>query len=371
MWAEPAGNHAKNDSFVTPSSKGQQIYSKVRHFVVVRERRGCCSCAPLNTYDKQGINKRGIVASDHAAVYDSRSSKPRKDPRTKDPFPIIIEALGEQIHEMSFINFGKVHTVEHDFAVMKIGRIPKEDVPRLKEYFLECFLSETRSSPSSPTEENDKPPSIATLSPPPQQSTTYYGQTYNQPTDGYGAVSNYTTTGAAGYPSGSSYYQPPPASYVASSQCFTAINGASSTSDQLQPQTIAQGTGYGSGYPSPAYPTQTTPYASQASTYPASNYSSQTTYARSPYHTQPYTTNPYLPPSNYGDQAPVDNISQASPSYQTTYSTQYGTYPAISNYGASTSEDRDVDEDIPLPPVERRRHESYAGPRDRDRRRGY
>lgn len=150
LWAEPAGSNAREFLFATPSTGGEKIFSKDRHFVVVREQRGSCTCVAINTYGRQGTTKPGVAAGDHAAVYDNKKfSKPtlaRGERLSRDAFPIIVEVTGENIDPMSRINFGRVYTVEHNVKVIKIGRIPNEHLDRLKKSFVQCFLGETTAA---------------------------------------------------------------------------------------------------------------------------------------------------------------------------------------------------------------------------------
>jgi hypothetical protein len=57
----------------------------------------------------------------------------------KEPFPIIVENSQEKIDPMTRLNFGRVHTVEHNVKVSKVGRILDEYLPLLEQYFLQTI----------------------------------------------------------------------------------------------------------------------------------------------------------------------------------------------------------------------------------------
>ena len=145
LWIEPAGSVTEDDSeFVIAAKFGEKAYTKIRHFVVVREMQACCLCLPLNTFNKQGTEKAGIRVENYSAVYDSREFDPdlgREEKLTKDPFPILVEDAQEKIDRKSLLNFGRVYTVEHNIKVLKVGRIPDMFHPLLDKYFLATMAS--------------------------------------------------------------------------------------------------------------------------------------------------------------------------------------------------------------------------------------
>ena len=143
LWTEPAGDVTNTeDAFVIPSRYGENAFTKIRHFVVAREKQGCCLCLMLNTYHRQGASKDGIKAENYAAVYPL-GGEPEVGPNenmTKEPFPIKVEEAGESIDPTSRIDFGRVYTVEHNLKVLKVGRIPNDFLPRLEEYFVNSIV---------------------------------------------------------------------------------------------------------------------------------------------------------------------------------------------------------------------------------------
>ena len=237
MWAEPAGSNARGFLYSTPSSRGEEIYSKDRHFVVVQEQRGCCSCLTINTYGRQGTKKRGVIPKDHAVVYDSRSGKPPPPPgekMTKEALPIIVETVGESIDPMSRINFARVYTVEHNVKVLKVGRIKPDHISRLRKYWKSSFLGimDPASEPNVSTPSTDaysysaSPPSLVENTPyghhaesiptmaswhssPVRDPSMVYMQPLSAPTS-YQIQPSASTTGhsVAPYVSTDNYYSP-------------------------------------------------------------------------------------------------------------------------------------------------------------------
>ncbi|KAF4627005.1 hypothetical protein G7Y89_g11151 [Cudoniella acicularis] len=146
LWTEPAGGTAKDfgTNFYTKVNYNEFVYSKIRRFVVVRERTHSCLCLPLYTYSGQGATKSDIRPQDHALVYDSkqeRSKVPAERDMTKDPFAIVVEDPNETIDSMTRMNFAQVYTIQHNVKVAKVGRIAKEHLDRLNNYFIESIIT--------------------------------------------------------------------------------------------------------------------------------------------------------------------------------------------------------------------------------------
>ncbi|PVH81044.1 hypothetical protein DL98DRAFT_417327, partial [Cadophora sp. DSE1049] len=137
-WTEPAGNVTDVEGPLLIQSLGSTFFTKIRHFVVVREKHGCSLCLALFTHNGQGAAKSGIDQDDYAAVFPA-GGEPQIAPNermTKKSFAIIVEHPRESIHPMSRLNFARVYTVEHNVKVLKVGRIVNEDLARLNWYFV-------------------------------------------------------------------------------------------------------------------------------------------------------------------------------------------------------------------------------------------
>ncbi|KAH8597189.1 hypothetical protein B0O99DRAFT_592936 [Bisporella sp. PMI_857] len=153
MWFEPAGTgtedeHIESTSYTFPTKAGQ-VFHKVRHFIVVKEKPGHSICVALNTYGGQGTMKHGIHPIDHAAVFPStkkRATLREGERLDKKEFSIVVENPQEKIDPMSRINFGKIYTVEHNVKVCKVGRIHQNDLPSLIKYFAESITGSNEMS---------------------------------------------------------------------------------------------------------------------------------------------------------------------------------------------------------------------------------
>jgi len=142
LWTEPAGDSSEDGgAYLTPLRFGEAAFTKVRHFIVVREMQNCSLCLPLNTHNRQGALKMGLRKQDYAAVF-AEGSRPVLDPMegiVRTSFPIIVENENETIDPMSRLNFGRVYTVEHNIKVAKVGRIGQDHIKLLDDYFLESI----------------------------------------------------------------------------------------------------------------------------------------------------------------------------------------------------------------------------------------
>jgi hypothetical protein len=146
LWTEPAGSVPKdpNPNFYTQVNFGELVYSKIRRFVVIREKTHSCLCLPLYTYGHRGTTKSDIRPQDHALVYDSRNGPQpgsAEEILEKEPFAIIVEDASERIDGMSRLNFAQVYTIQHNVKVAKVGRIAKDQLERLNDYFLKSITS--------------------------------------------------------------------------------------------------------------------------------------------------------------------------------------------------------------------------------------
>ncbi|KAM5432206.1 hypothetical protein McanCB21832_005218 [Microsporum canis] len=89
------------------------------------------SSRAINTYGERGLLKRGIDLNTHAAVY-MRGSEPAPNDPTRVPGlpPIMINPYSprEQLHSKSYLNFGKVFTVDHNIKVKPVGHVSEESM---------------------------------------------------------------------------------------------------------------------------------------------------------------------------------------------------------------------------------------------------
>lgn len=120
---------------------GEYVQSSVQRMAVVKEGHGFCWCVPVNTYNGKGVVKKGFNASDraaHAIIYMKDQSPYLNDDEhdiSKRPIMVIPAADDQKLDPMSRLNFGKVHTVEHNLKVMDVGRVDARSRPYFQSYW--------------------------------------------------------------------------------------------------------------------------------------------------------------------------------------------------------------------------------------------
>ncbi|EXJ61547.1 hypothetical protein A1O7_01975 [Cladophialophora yegresii CBS 114405] len=131
---------------VTRGPKGEYIFSHIRRWVVVRQRKGYSMCVPINSYRQQGVSGRRVGndgAQAHAIVYSSRWKDPPAalpgEPRFKKK-PIAVDLMNNQeLSNTSRIHFGKIHSIEHNIKVMNIGYVAQRSMADFQTYWKEEF----------------------------------------------------------------------------------------------------------------------------------------------------------------------------------------------------------------------------------------
>lgn len=121
-WPENAGIVSTTASgggqTETRGSRGQRIFSEFRRMVVVRRRHGFCLAVPVNTYNKRGVSKSGLIQQDidaHAIIHmtGTRAVALEGEPTmVKRAIEVIPVGPDQKLDPASRINFGKIHTIE-------------------------------------------------------------------------------------------------------------------------------------------------------------------------------------------------------------------------------------------------------------------
>ena len=98
--------------------------------------------SPVTTYGGQGVAKRGIDPRSHTALY-IRGNYPEisRDEwgMTKMPLEVVPILPTDRLDKKSRLNFGKVHTVEHNLRVRPIGRFSQESLSLYRGYVRESL----------------------------------------------------------------------------------------------------------------------------------------------------------------------------------------------------------------------------------------
>ena len=152
LWVEPAG---ESRTMVTDQARGtttgrygEAVYSKVRRFVVIREGANYCSALPIATYGRQGVGKHGVVKSEHAIIYTGRTppepmeaERPKRAEQGMRPEAIRIDPDNpeDKLDPRSRIDFGKVHTIQHNIKVRNYGQVHPRSMSALLHQFGNIF----------------------------------------------------------------------------------------------------------------------------------------------------------------------------------------------------------------------------------------
>ena len=95
----------------------------------------------INTYNEQGVLKRGLSADDrnkHTVVYMTGNQPTRlADEHLMNKQPIAVDPASpdQRLHQMSRLDFRRVHTVEHNVKVKDIGQVSQRSMPYLLTYW--------------------------------------------------------------------------------------------------------------------------------------------------------------------------------------------------------------------------------------------
>jgi hypothetical protein len=120
----------------------QEVYSHIRRMVVVRGRHGYCWCIPINTYNHQGVAKKGLSTQDriaHCVIYMD-DTEPMIDPEeqglmVKKSIAVTAANPEQKLDRMSRLNFGKVYSVEWNVKVMNVGIVNADSMAAFTGYW--------------------------------------------------------------------------------------------------------------------------------------------------------------------------------------------------------------------------------------------
>ncbi|KAK4565695.1 hypothetical protein LTR86_003543 [Recurvomyces mirabilis] len=166
LWAEPAGESRSTVQTTNPLQErevstgrfGERVFSKVRHFVVIKAGQGFCTAVPIATYRGRGVSMRGTIKRDHAVIYTGESPPaPRaeeqpgyKEQGMQQPVRVVPDNLGDNLDPASRIDFGKVHTIHHNIRTKAFGMVHAKSLALLLEQFQNVWLFESTSRSAAP-----------------------------------------------------------------------------------------------------------------------------------------------------------------------------------------------------------------------------
>lgn len=114
--------------------KGNFVFTNVRRFVVVRQKREFCYACPIFTYSGRATTKTGVRAKEHGIVY-SWGGAPQllrgEGGITKPSLSVVMTAGVPHLDKASRIYYGIHHPIQYNVKVKDIGYLPKAQVPIL------------------------------------------------------------------------------------------------------------------------------------------------------------------------------------------------------------------------------------------------
>ncbi|KAF2843243.1 hypothetical protein M501DRAFT_1028057 [Patellaria atrata CBS 101060] len=146
LFSEPAGetsaDPASTRSNITTTIFNGKVYTQIRRFVVVQQKKGrghCCawSVTPLEILDtvtKRATLKCPASASQHAIVYSSSEPPqplPGENGLRKEPIQIEIKDSGCTLLPTSRLNLGINYPIQHNVKVKDMGQVKKDHLHRL------------------------------------------------------------------------------------------------------------------------------------------------------------------------------------------------------------------------------------------------
>ncbi|KAF2267691.1 hypothetical protein CC78DRAFT_456312, partial [Lojkania enalia] len=123
----------------------ERVFTQVRRFIVMRNRRGFCFACPIFTYGGKATTKKGISAKEHAIAFSS-GSKPTlvsgenqggEDGLKEIPICIEMNHGEDPLDPASRIFFGIHHPIQHNVKVKDLGDVWKSHLPTLRGYWKE------------------------------------------------------------------------------------------------------------------------------------------------------------------------------------------------------------------------------------------
>jgi hypothetical protein len=154
LWTVPAsGKTNNNETFLSFVKYGERVHTKIRRFVVVKQKTKQCTCLPVTSYEGRGYKKPDIDLNEHGHIYSSK--RPRSVPEiTKKALKVVLSKNAEPLRDPSLINYGCMYTVETNVKVMDVGVLDAESLDLLEDYYLEVNYPRTTDVNPS-TDESD------------------------------------------------------------------------------------------------------------------------------------------------------------------------------------------------------------------------
>jgi hypothetical protein len=131
---EDATDYNSSNSINTVKYENNFVYTNVRRFIVVRQKREFCYACPIFTYSGRATTKRGVRPEEHGIAY-SWGKKPQLIPGeggiTKPSIAVVMAEGLPSLHVASRIYYGIIHPIQYNVKVKEIGYIPTAQIPWL------------------------------------------------------------------------------------------------------------------------------------------------------------------------------------------------------------------------------------------------
>jgi hypothetical protein len=132
-----------------PAFHGTKPQARFRWFVVVKRRPHYSLCFSITTAAASAAAAahnaaNGVVRpSDYVVLFNAAIQPARPSPTeniTREPLAVIIEDPRQFIAPTARLDCGRIYTVEDHLPVAKIGRIHRNDLELLEQYYKESVL---------------------------------------------------------------------------------------------------------------------------------------------------------------------------------------------------------------------------------------
>ncbi|KAF2818652.1 hypothetical protein CC86DRAFT_155049 [Ophiobolus disseminans] len=114
--------------------KDNYVYTNVRRFVVVRQKREFCYACPIFTYSGKATTKRGVRPSEHGIAYSHGHQPQLLDGEggiTKPSIPVVMSQDVPALVPASRIYYGIHHPIQYNVKVKEIGYVAQVYVSTL------------------------------------------------------------------------------------------------------------------------------------------------------------------------------------------------------------------------------------------------
>jgi hypothetical protein len=123
-----------NTSISAVKYQDNLVYTNVRRFVVVRQKREFCFACPIFTYSGRGTTKHGVQASEHGIAYSWGSQAallPGEYGITKPSLAVVMTEGEKVLDRASRIYYGIHHPIQYNVKVKDVGYVVPDQVHSL------------------------------------------------------------------------------------------------------------------------------------------------------------------------------------------------------------------------------------------------